>query len=252
MEELTTHQIEFLKKHNGTKDPEKLKRLKKWLSQGEVTIQSYLDLETNKITLAPLSRGVRLSNVLMSTEDAALAKGKKVLEEFKEETKDVELDSKALLIDGLSYRQAMNNENLDIYSFIHLGISIYNGTNDNRLQDDLENFIEYLIYTDEVFGRLKILKEAFGKSNREGTDVEDSSVLARETIRDAGFYGIVLGISTPIRRYSKTGDGCSHSWGRTYDGYVYGETFEEALDLANKWVKKQNTYDKDRAMRGSV
>ena len=249
MNELTVHQKEFLKKHNGTKDPEKTKKLKKWLSQGEVTAQTYVNFKTHKTTLAPQSRGVRISDVFAKTEEAALAAGKKVLKEFKEETKDIDLDSKALLIDGLSYRQARDSEDLNIDSFIHLGISTHNGMNDHRLQDGLDDFVGDLIYAKEAFGRLKVLKKALEKSAKDNEDNEDISDLYIEAIQDAGFHGIALGVSTPVRKYYKTGSGCSYSWGHTYTGYVYGETFEEALDLAHKWVKKQHAYDKDRAKK---
>jgi len=89
---LTTLRKEYLGFSRGVRN--EIYTCPLWLSQGEVTAQTYMNFKTHKPTLAPQSRGVRISDVFAKTEEAALAAGKKVLKEFKEETKDIDLDSK--------------------------------------------------------------------------------------------------------------------------------------------------------------
>ena len=249
---MTVHQKEFCDKYNGSKD-EELAMFKKWLSQDEVDVLTYMNFKTSKESWAPRLRGIRIGCTYPTVEEARKA-GEESKKAFIKAAKDVELDSKALLIDGISYKQAQKYDKLKIEKFIHLGISMKNGSNDHRLADEFEDFIGDVTQDAKPYGRLLKLHKALLKLEDSGKIRDEDDIgynsnvdIILETLQSEGFYGIALCVHTPQRHYSGGKSSYSFSWGSSYYQWVYGETFEEALEVGQKWADSMGKKDKAKA-----
>lgn len=240
---LTVHQKEFMKRLQEEDTPESKRLLKKWMSQGEVDQISYFDTKTGKVSYGGRVNCIRVTD-LYGYEKEALEEAKKMKEKFSEEVKDVELDAKALLVDGASYKLAEKCEHLSVDGVLFLGTILIQDSPDKS--DSFEDFMDSMTWKDsKPYGKLKTLHEKAKKIAD-----EDDEVVAdcfRDYCAEGGFYGIVLSVSTPRRFYLDNSlKSFRFSWGTTYSTWVYGETFEDAINEGLGWRDSMEELDKQR------
>lgn len=117
-----------------------------------------------------------------------------------------------------------------IEKIFHLGVMTTDYAYPSELTDALDDLDERFIKA------LGIPDSAY-----DGDWERDSIV---EWLNDHNKLGWLITVATPIRSY-RTPDSCTHSWGYYMTQWIYGDTYEQAIEQAKRWVIEQN--EKDRA-----
>lgn len=111
-----------------------------------------------------------------------------------------------------------------------------------RCPDGAESFFEDVTVEDT--------KRLFGIDVTEGTLPSDQDVAEYlQQLLHAGKFGFLLRFSTPCRVYHKVG--YSYSWGTFYTQWVYGETFEEAVEAGFAWVAERRAAERKKYEEGN-
>ena len=67
----------------------------------------------------------------------------------------------------------------------------------------------------------------------------------------ANKLGFLIQFDRPVMRYSADGEHASYSWGHYSQGWVYGDTLEEAVDKGLEWAAKREATEKAKAREAS-
>lgn len=105
----------------------------------------------------------------------------------------------------------------------------------DRVSDELEEFLDEIHPADVVR-----MWGALPSSVAESLEAGDTDELAAWLFQQDAL-GWLLKFCTPAARHD--GVGMSFSWGVCHTQWVYGETFEAALDLGFKWVAERRAFE---------
>jgi hypothetical protein len=70
-------------------------------------------------------------------------------------------------------------------------------------------------------------------------------------LTDADKAGFVIRFGRPVMRWNATGDGATYSWGNYYTRWLYGDTVEQALQLAEQWAAELDVAGKAEAAQAA-
>lgn len=80
---------------------------------------------------------------------------------------------------------------------------------------------------------------------KQGMDEGDEGIV-HQWLSNAGKYGFLVQMATPVMRPSKSGSR-SFSWGYYSTQWVYGETLDEALERGFGWVAEQRKKEDEKS-----
>lgn len=210
----------------------------------------YLNLKNAKLSYSGTVFGTALGDERFDTQREALDHARTTVNDLKLKHKSVKLNTRELGLDGWSIDASDAYSDIIIESCTLMGpvlrrdISVHDNNADLIL--DFFHFLE----NSEVPEYLALLKEEAGKRNIVDLDDESDKLdKVIEFLDDMGFFGFLLSISTPIKKYSKDCKSCSYSMGSCYTGWAYGDNFELALRRAEEFRVKYDKYDKERATK---
>jgi hypothetical protein len=80
---------------------------------------------------------------------------------------------------------------------------------------------------------------------------EHDSEYAHQWLYSHSVFGVVMGVRTPVRKHwSETG--WKSSFGHSYIGWVYGNTYDEAWEQAKNWAESRHAADLEKFMKGGA
>ncbi|MET4817793.1 hypothetical protein [Endozoicomonas lisbonensis] len=225
MQKLTKNQSQWFKQAS-TKEQHAFMR------KGPAEVANYWNTESEKETFAPVIRGVLIGNPIDSASNA-LTLAEKELHKLKQQELPT-LDERTLGIDGECVKQAevCYDKELRIDGILHIGSLLATDVFESRWLDGLvESFADHLSDDPEY-----LQESMLPLQPKTEEDAEFNECLA-EHLHFHNFQGFALKASSPVKKYDSC-DSASFSWGHVRFAWFYGESFEEAFNLAREWVDR--------------
>jgi len=115
---------------------------------------------------------------------------------------------------------------------------------EGEIPEDFENFIDSTQYK-----RHTSVEALSSILPSDGCDAEPEDI--HERLYNHKMFGVLLNVGTPVRKHFDEGS-WRFSYGHTYSGWVYGNTYDEAWEQAKHWAKERHAADLSKFMEGGA
>ena len=142
----------------------------------------------------------------------------------------------------MSRTRAIDADDLSLKIDQTIDMACILGTNELAFEypDEFEDFIDS--HSPNSHASVKDMLDMMNASDSDS---------AREWLYRNEFFGVVMQIGTPVRKYSSEGSYRSN-FGHCYIGWVYGHTDDEAWEQAKDWAKTRHAADLEKFTKGGA